>query len=305
MTDWNDYRFLLALDQTGSLSAAGRQLGVSQPTVSRRIAALEQALGVVLVQRLPDGHRLSAVGKKVCERARVIQQKADEIRLAVSDDRDQPQHQVVVAAPEGISAALLTPALWDLHLAHPDLVVEVMISNRPVDLRRQEADVAVRMGDPRDDTLIGRKVGRVEFGLFARRDLIDRLGMPKTEHDLARYPFIESTGDISHLPQAHWLRLASVPRMKTYGANSILNQLEAFKAGFGLLALPTYLTWSLADAVRILPETYSRFIDVRVLHHGPVAERPAVRTVLDFLVTSMTTQLSHGSAPGGSLGSRA
>ncbi|MEM6945226.1 MAG: LysR family transcriptional regulator, partial [Pseudomonadota bacterium] len=215
MINWDDYRYLLAMEQTGSLSAAARHLGVSQPTVSRRITELERTLGVGLVQRLPDGYQLSAIGEKVCERARVIQQKAEEIRHAVIDDRDQSQHQVVVSAPEGIAAALVTPALRDLHVARPDLVVEVTISTRPVDLRRREADIAVRMGDPRDDTLIGRKVGAVEFGLFAPGALIERLGLPSSEGDLQRYPFIESAGAISHLPQANWLRLAIPPRMKT------------------------------------------------------------------------------------------
>ena len=83
MTNWDDFRFLLAVEQTGSLSAAARHLLVSQPTVSRRIAELEKSLGVVLIERLPDGHRLSTNGVKVCERARAIQQKAEEIAEAV------------------------------------------------------------------------------------------------------------------------------------------------------------------------------------------------------------------------------
>ena len=294
MTNWDDFRFLLAVEQTGSLSAAARQLLVSQPTVSRRIAELEKSLGVVVSERLPDGHRLSTNGVKVCERARAIQQKAEEIAEAVADDRDHNLQQVVISASEGVSATLITPAVKELQNAHPGIVVEVMISNRPVDLRRQEADIAIRLGDPRDDILVGRKIGVVEFGLFAPQSIVDALGTPATEENLSHYPFIESTGEISHLPQANWLRQASPPRMRAYGSNSILNQLVAFNAGLGLLMLPTYLTWSLPHAVRILSDTYTRFIDLQMLYHAPAVDKPGVRQVLDFVAHSVRERLAKG-----------
>lgn len=298
MTNWDDFRFLLSLEQTGSLSAAARRLGVSQPTVTRRIAELERSLGVALVERLPDGYRLSAAGEKVCHRARTIEQKAEEIRHAVVDERDELQQVVVVAAPEGVAAALVTPGLRELRARHPHLVVEVAISTLPADLRRREADIAVRMGDPRDDTLIGRKVGVVQIGLFAPKELVDALGPPETPNDLVRYPYIESTGEISHLPQANWLRLAIPPRMKAYGANSISNQIEAFNAGLGLLALPTYLSDRVPGAVRVLPQTFARQIDMRVMHHAPAATKPGVRAILDFLGAYISDRLKPISGPG-------
>mgnify|MGYP001796905499 CR=1 FL=1 len=123
MTNWDDFRFLLAVEQTGSLSAAARRLLVSQPTVSRRIAELEKSLGVVLIERLPDGHRLSTNGVTVCERARALQQTAEEIAEAVADDRDHNLQQVVISASTGVSAAPITPAGKALQNAPPGLVV--------------------------------------------------------------------------------------------------------------------------------------------------------------------------------------
>ena len=291
MINWDDYRYVLAMERTGSLSAAARYLGVSQPTVSRRITELERALGVALVERLPDGYRLSPAGVKVCERARTIQQKSDEIQRAVSDGEDQLLSQVVVSAAEGVAAALVVPTLTELRASHPNISVELIITNRPVNLRRREADIAVRLGDPRDDTLIGRKVGAVEFGLYAHNTLVDQFGLPKTEKDLARFPFIESSGEISYLPQANWLRLIMPPRMKSFTSNSILNQLEAFKAGLGILALPTYLTAFLSDPVRILPDDFAREVEIRLMYHSPVSEKPGVRAVLDTLAVSISKRL--------------
>ena len=187
------------------------------------------------------------------------------------------------SAAEGVAAALVVPKLTELRASHPNIAVELIITNRPVNLRRREADIAVRLGDPRDDTLIGRKVGAVEFGLYAHNTLVDQFGLPKTEKDLARFPFIESSGEISHLPQANWLRLIMPPRMKSFTSNSILNQLEAFKAGLGILALPTYLTAFLSDPVRILPDDFVREVEIRLMYRSPVSERPGVRAVLDAL----------------------
>lgn len=283
MTNWDDYRYLLAVDDNGSLAGAARALGVSHPTVSRRVGELERSLATCLLDRTAESMRLTPAGQRVSEEARVLAKVARLIELKAADGEAGELCRVCITASEGIAYSLLTPLLAAFQHERPEIAVDLLIGNRPAKIRLGEADIALRMGDPVDDNLVGRRIGTARLGLFGHESYLARAGVPLGVEDLPRHAIIESTGDIADLAQARWLREHAAGARIASSSNSILNQLSALRAGFGLVAMPTYLTADLAGARRLLRNAYDPDIDVWLLSEPKRRDRPEVRALLDFL----------------------
>lgn len=294
MTNWDDYRFLVAVAEGGSFSAAARHLRVSQPTVRRRLLDLERNLGIQLFDKTSDGTRLSEFGERICAQARRLADQAEYIELtARGAASEQESRRVRVTASEGISFAVLTPVIARIRRQQPNTAIDLIISNRSLDLLRREADIAVRVGDPGDDRLVGRRVGIVGFGLFGSEDYLADAPPLNDIGDLAQHHVIESTGEIAHLPQAVWLREAVRSSCPGYSANSLLNQMNALAHGLGLLAMPTYLAADMTNIRRVLTREFNIDLDAWLLTHSKAKERPETQTVADMLATEIRNRLGR------------
>ncbi|MEL7471362.1 MAG: LysR family transcriptional regulator [Pseudomonadota bacterium] len=292
MRNWDDYRLLLAVAESGSFTRAARALGVTQPTVTRRITEMEAQLGVELFDRMPDGVRTTEAGGRICSQAHIMRAQAEQIErsvrgIATGSDR------VCVAAPEGLSYAVITPLLARFCRENNDTGVDLLISNRPVDILKHEAHVAVRMGDPHADYLVGRRAGCTGLGLFGHERYFEQHGYPGTLDCLENQSIIESTGDLANIPQALWLRENAVAARIAYSSNSIVNQTRALADGVGLLALPVFLAQDMPGIRRVLPQVYSEEIDVWVLTEKRLRERRPVALLIDFLAREISATLSR------------
>ncbi len=295
MTNWDDFRFLLAVAEAGSLSGAARSLKVTQPTVGRRITELERQLGLNLFDRVTEGYRLTDAGHRICAQARLMEMQAARIQIAARA-HDLGGERVCISASEGLSYAIVSTLMARFAAAHPDIGLDLIISNRAADILRHEAHIAVRMGDPNNDVLIGRKLGVARFGLFGHDAYLARVGFPERPEDLEEHSIIESTGDIATLPQAVWLRETARGARVSYSSNSIVNQTRALLEGVGLLSLPTYLAQDLVGVRRVLANSYNPDIDIWLLTERRLTTRPSVRTVLDFMATEIAASLRRISA---------
>lgn len=287
MSNWDDYRFLLALEDADSFAAAARSLGVSQPTVRRRLLDLEKHLDIKLLERTPEGHRLSEQGKRICDQARRLVEQTQFIELAARGVRDQSMSRVRVTASEGLAYVVLTPVIARMRRRNPEVAIDLLISNRAADLLRHEADLAVRLGDPKDEQLIGRRVGEVTFGLYASDDYLAGAPSLNTAKDLGRHEIIESTGEIAQLPQVVWLRDNASQSLVRYSSNSLLNQLHAVRHGLGLLAMPTYLAADVMNIRRVLAKEFNISICAWLLTNAQSKTNPAVRAVIDLMVDEL------------------
>jgi DNA-binding transcriptional LysR family regulator len=296
VTNWDDYRFLLAVAETGSFSSAARQLEVSLPTVSRRMAELEKKLGVVLFDRLNEGYKISDAGTRISAHARLLAHNAAQIEIAAREAAEPDYTRVRIAASEGMAWAILTPLFSRMQLQKPEIAIDLMISNRPADIRHHEADIAIRIGAPVDESLIGRRIGQAHFGLFGHDTYLADAGVPQTFEDLQDHSIIESTGEIAGLPQATWLRGVAQNARVVYSSNSILNQIGALRHGVGLLCLPTYLSADLAHVRRVLATEYNPKIDVWMLTEHNRRENPGVRQVMDTVAAEVSEMLLRMSA---------
>lgn len=176
--DWNRARTFLATVEEGSFSGAARVLGLAQPTVGRQVAALEQELGVALIERVGRGIRLTAAGADLAEHVRSMGEAASRLSLVAAGQSTSLEGLVRITASEVIAAYLLPPAIARIRAEHPGIELDIIASNAAQDLRRREADIAVRSFRPRDPELVAVKIQDGWGRLYAAPAYLERLGNP-------------------------------------------------------------------------------------------------------------------------------
>ncbi len=285
--DWDAYRYFLAVADTGSLSAAARAMAVSQPTVGRQIQMLEQALNARLFDRRPDGYTVTDAGLRILDLVRDIDGTMTVIERQVGGENSRLAGMVRITAAQGIGTYWLPDQIHHLAARYPDIEIELSVCVPALDLARHRADIAIRLGDPGDDNLIGHRVAKACFGLFAAASYIERHGAPHGLEDLAGHDIIESTGEIANLPQVRLLRdHAAGGRTVRLACDNLLTQFAAMIAGCGLLALPLYMAAAAPGIRRVLADSFDVEVDLWLLTHRDHKATARVRAVIEHLCAS-------------------
>ncbi|WP_420557347.1 LysR family transcriptional regulator [Roseovarius sp.] len=188
--DWSLVRAFLAVAEKGSLSAAGRLLGTSQPTLGRQVRQLEDLLGQVLFHRKPKGLELTANGHSLLEPARNMHRAMIEIELTAAGQQTEATGTVRITASDTVSVYILPPILAALHADHPGIRIDVVPSDSSENLLFREADIAVRMYRPEQLELVARHLGDFPLGLFASRSYLQKAGRPRSIAELFDHPVI-------------------------------------------------------------------------------------------------------------------
>ncbi|WP_201315873.1 LysR family transcriptional regulator, partial [Dyella sp. EPa41] len=231
---WELYRSFLAVMREGSLSAAARALGMTQPSLGRHMRELEAALGAPLFARSPQGLAPTELAHELVPHAQAMASAAAALQRTASAGREEISGTVRLTASEVIGAEVLPSILTVFRERHPGIVVELVLSNQTTDLLRRDADIAVRMVRPAQDALVARHVGRIELGLFAHRRYLDAHGQPSTLAELAGHALI---GFDTELPYIRRLRPEGLPYAREHFSlrtDSDLAALAALRAGFGI-----------------------------------------------------------------------
>lgn len=188
--DWSLVRAYLAVAETGSLSAAARQLGASQPTVGRQVQALEDTVGTVLFHRRARGMALTEMGSVLLGPARAMRDAAGALALTAAGAANSMAGTVRVTASLFASHHILPPVIAQIRAAEPDIAIELAPSDQTENLLFREADIAVRMYRPTQLDVVTRHLGDIRLGLFGSKCLLDTHGRPTCQADLARMPFV-------------------------------------------------------------------------------------------------------------------
>lgn len=230
---WELYRSFLRVVREGSLSRAARELGLTQPTVGRHVAELEASLGASLFTRSPGGLRATPLALSLVPFAETMSSAAAALRRAASGEALEERGSVRVTASEVVGVEVLPPALAAFREMHPQIDVEVVLSNRSADLLRREADVAVRMVRPTQATLIVRKLGAVRIAMHAHPRLVQKHGLPRSLDELRAHAIIgfDSSASVRAVPG---LALPLTRDLFAFRCDSDLGQYAAIKAGFGI-----------------------------------------------------------------------
>lgn len=276
MIDWEDVRHFLAVAESGTLSGAARKLKVDHATVSRRLAALEAALDVRLVDRLPRACRLTAIGEAVRARAMAMEAGADGIARLAKAAHAPLVGRVALSAPPVLVAPLIACHLARFHEEYPEIRLSLAAQGEQVSLSRREADIAVRLVRPEETGSVTRKIGTMAFGLYAHRSYA-HLAMPE------RWQFITFDQNYAEMPQQQWLLGIAGDRPVVCELNYISEHLIAARAGVGVAGLPLFLGEANSDLVRIDAKTPPFSREIWLVVHRDLRNSRPVRAVMDFV----------------------
>lgn len=283
--DWNDLKYLLALARTGSLAGAARALGVDASTAQRRLSELERRLGRPLIRRDRAGYRLTAFGRSLQAEAERVEAAVLGLERLVTVGADGAAGVIRLTCPEPLVARLTDSGLFAaFERQHPGLRVEFVLSDRYLDLKRGDADVALRSGDTDDGDLVGRKLADSLWAVYASPDYLERCGMPTSSEDFAAHAWVGFDDAMGQHRAAAWLRQVAPHARVVARSSSVLGLASSARAGVGLAALPTALGDGDAALVRVtgpVPELTRLW---RILTTRELRQTPRVAALFDFVV---------------------
>lgn len=283
MFDWNSLRAFILTARHGSTLKAARALGVNQTTVMRRIADLEQTLGLKLFHRHQQGYRLSADGEALLPLADAMERQANALLDKVEERRRQLRGALRITATELAVAKLVAPAVAALREQHPHILVEIIATDARLDLASGEADIAIRAGGANEqDGIVRRRVMESAWGIYASRSFIAKNGEPLSEADVATLPIIAGDGSMAATAPNVWLLSLADEAKISYRSNSVSGLLAATKAGIGLCALPALAASSEPDLIlcAALPNFAA---PVWLCYHESRKDDPLLRRASSFL----------------------
>jgi len=281
--DWNQAKAFLATAECGSLSAAARALKITQPTVGRQIAALEDALGVVLFDRVGRSLVLTDAGLDLLEHVRVMGESASLVSLSATGRSESIEGQVCITATDVMSVYHLPPIVRKLREHAPQIEIELLSSNRIEDLRRREADIAIRHVRPEHPELIARRLRDTEAYFYASDEYLQRAGCPQGVADLERFDFVgfeDPDAIIGYLNNVG----VSLPRpgFRAYSNNGIATW-ELVKQGLGIGMMLSDLGDTTPGVQRLLADEVCIPIPLWLTSHRELHTSRRIRLVYDFL----------------------
>lgn len=281
--DWRLVRsFLAALDQ-GSLLGAARVLSASQPTIGRHIAELEAQLGVLLFERTGRGLLPTPTALQLAASARAMDSAANELARNVSGLEPGISGTVRITASQPVACYVLPPILAQMRLALPDIQVELVASNAVSNLLRREADIALRMVQPDQASLVAKRIARVTLGTYAHRDYLRRRSTPKQPQDLLNHELVGSDRDEAILKGMAGFGLPVTRESFAFRCDDLIAYWEAVRAGLGIGFIADYLAATDRDVVAVLPMIKVPPIPIWLTVHREIRTSRRIRAVYDFL----------------------
>jgi DNA-binding transcriptional LysR family regulator len=284
---WELYRSFLAVLNEGSLSGAARSLGVAQPTVGRHVASLEKSLNLALFTRSQIGLMPTEAALSLRIYAESMHSTVAALKRAAASQGTGVRGTVRITASDVIGVEVLPPIIARLRDQHPDLAVELALTDRMQDLLRREADIAVRMVRPQQELLVARRLGQVEVGLYAHQRYVARHGAPRNIADLAKHSLIgfdQPTAFIRSAGKAFspWRREAFAMR-----TDNNLAQLALIRSGAGIGVCQAAIARRDDSMVRILSKQFSLPLEIWITMHEDLRNSPRCRVTFDALVKGL------------------
>lgn len=285
--DWNQARAFLATAEEGSLSAAARVLGLTQPTLSRQVAALERDLGVTLFERLGRSLVLTEAGLDLLDHVRRMGEAASSLVLAASGQSQAIEGKVTITTSDGFAAFRLPPVLARLREEAPGISLEIVVSDDIRDLRLREADIAIRHVRPDHPDLIARRLSDGVGHFYGMPDYLDRAGRPETLAELSDHSIL-GHGDNARM--AEFLSdygVTLTARNFSLSADNGLVVLELVKQGLGITALSRDMAASVPGIEPVLPDQLAVPIPVWLVAHRELHTSRRIRLVFDLLAEEL------------------
>jgi len=271
MINWNDVRFVLAIVREGTLSAAGRSLGVDQTTVTRRLAALEEGLNARLFDRR-DGRLIpTPAGEEVITRAERAEVELAALERDVAGRDTKPGGLVRLTSVPTLSNRLLAPRVGGLFETYPDIELDLIAEPATLSVTRREADIALRLARPTEDGMIARRLGAIRYAPYAGKEAAGRDGLP----------WITYEESFAAIPQAKWIAREGKVPLSPLRVNDGEPILQAVLAGLGQTLLPVFIGKEEPALTRLSDPVASR--DVWLVVHPHVRRSARIDAVVGWI----------------------
>ncbi len=280
--EWSDFRIFLAVAREGTLGAGARRLGLTQPTMGRRLKALEAALGTVLFQRTTDGFVLTDEGRLLLPHAERMEEEAIAVERGLAGSRNELDGLIRISSSDWFGVHVLSPLLAEFSRRHPKVVIELLTDSRLLNLSRREADLVFRIRPFTEVDVISRKFTHVEYGLYVPEGFPD--------------PVIGDGGGLSvvtmdeafgSMPDVAWLRESFPGAFVAMRSNNRDVQARLCAGGAGMAVLPVPLGNRTSGIRRVELHTHPPGRDTWLGYHRDMRRLPRLRALLDFLIAAI------------------
>ncbi|WP_299919538.1 LysR family transcriptional regulator [uncultured Roseobacter sp.] len=286
--DWNQVRAFLATAEEGSFSGAARVLKTTQPTIGRQIGALEEALGVTLVERSVRGLTLTEAGRDLIDHMRTMGEAATLISMVADGKSQDVTGEVTVTGTDLLSAAILPGVLKPLRQMAPGICVRILASSEMQNLTQREADIAIRHVRPDQPDLIARHLGDFRATLYAATDYLDRAGRPHTPRDVAALDFVGNADPERLMAPLHNMGVPVRAESFVMSSESGVVAWELVKAGYGVSMQPEMLGEAEPSIEKVLPDFPSLEFPIWLVTHRELQTSRRIRIVFDLLARGLS-----------------
>jgi len=289
--DWDKLKSFHAAAETGSLTAAGERLEISQSAVSRQIAALEESLGVSLFQRHARGLVLTDSGHALHKSTIDMSAAAQAATSALRDQQETPQGDLIVTAPVAFGSTWLVPRLEKFVELHPNLRLDIRLDDREYDLLKLEAECALRLWAADKADLIQRKLTNLSMSLYATPEYLEKNGIPNSPEDLDDH-FIISYGDErSPMQEVNWAQRIGrddlPPRQPGLRVNNVFAMLRAVESGIGIADVPNYMAAASPNLVKVLEHEVGPRFELYFIYPSDLRRSNRISAFRNFLTTEI------------------
>lgn len=287
--NWDHLRFFLALANTGSMTLAARELGVSHTTVLRRVRAIEKELETHLFDHTMQGHVLTPAGDSLHAEVQKVKYAVDNISRQISGVDQLIEGAVVITTTDTLGYCFMPSIVTRLHQRHPELSITLKVANRMSDISNREADIALRTCVAPPENLIGRKVGTIRFAACASQSYVEQHEISRFPDETAEHRFVVLDASFKEVPFYCWLAERISENYVT--VNGLLTAYHLCVAGAGITVLPTYLINASAGLVELPAIEPVASNDLWLLSHVDLRDTLRIKLVKRFLLDELQRSL--------------
>jgi DNA-binding transcriptional LysR family regulator len=278
-----------AVAKHGSLLAASRHLGLTQPTVGRHIDLLEETLGLSLFIRGREGMRLTEKGTDLVTAATELMGNATEFERVATGLEEKVAGVVRLSVNQVFGTLILPGIIAGFMEEHPEIEIEIDVSDDVSNLLQRDADIAIRLFRPTQNDLVARKVTELPMGLFAHEDYLARHPAPQSIDDLRHHVLLGQDRNPSLISAYRAAGLELTPTDFAFRCDNDVAGINAVRAGIGIGPLHVGMAKNWPSVVQVLPELPIHSFELWLACHADVRHNKRIRLVMDYLASKMRT----------------
>jgi DNA-binding transcriptional LysR family regulator len=296
MLSWDDFRYVKAIADTRSLAGAAEQLGVNHSTVFRRLGQIEQQLGSRLFERGRGGYALTPCGDEMVELAQRLGEDIVTFERKITGQDLRPSGELRITTSDIVLLRILNDVLIGFRCAYPEISVDLVVTNRMLNLSRRDADIALRAAYVQPEALTGRLVARLAWAVYGPQSLAEESFEPTI--DSRDHDWIAFSDNVAIAKALKWLKEHVDQSRIVYRTNTMIGLAEAAAGGIGLALLPCFVGAAVPGLTQLSPTLPELEGELWLLTHPDLRNTARVRAFMDYCATEIAKRHDVIESPG-------